>query len=330
MLDITPADQTPSSPEEAARLDYVGFLHRSPFARDAWDLGFATGRREDYALREFHDGFDIPVCILDNEFRNPDLDRYLDRLTSCNPVPDLAILGDVATASAARDHAAVARDLRDRLGTEPVLVPKSAAALDALDEDLIAGYPIGYSDVVARDYSAPADWAGRRVHILGGTPPRAWRAIQDLSGLDRQTSLTTFDGGTDERATVVGHDYNGLHGIAFRGEHWHRESPHWRPADRLTIRETVRRGLAEIRRFWQERGVWPAATPADHESIRSPTPAAYDETCAGCGSRLEHADAVGYRILEDDDRTGALTGADALAFCSERCRSRLARAGVVA
>lgn len=35
----------------------------------------------------------------------------------------------------------------------------------------------------------------------------------------------------------------------------------WQPADYLSIRETVRESLREIKAYWQEHDVWPATEP---------------------------------------------------------------------
>lgn len=41
----------------------------------------------------------LPVCILDNEFRDPDIDQHLETLAMYEP--DVAILGDAYTADEA-------------------------------------------------------------------------------------------------------------------------------------------------------------------------------------------------------------------------------------
>jgi hypothetical protein len=47
--------------------------------------------------------------------------------------------------------------------------------------------------------------------------------------------------------------------VAHKGERWTRDG--WQSADHLSIRETVRRGLCEVKMFWQARGVWPDTDP---------------------------------------------------------------------
>jgi hypothetical protein len=63
----------------------------------------------------------------------------------------------------------------------------------------------------------------------------------------------------DEPADIVGLDWNGFHGVVYLGES--RSSGGWKRADHLSIRETVRDSLQEIKAFWQSKGVWPDPEP---------------------------------------------------------------------
>lgn len=64
-------------------------------------MGFAPGVREDYTYHvAAYLNVDLPVVILDNEFRNPDVDRYLVRFETHDP--SVAILGDAYTPLQAR------------------------------------------------------------------------------------------------------------------------------------------------------------------------------------------------------------------------------------
>jgi len=120
--------------------------------------------------------------------------------------------------------------------------------------------------------------------------------------------------------------------VAYKGEYWHRESPHWRAADRLSIRGTVRRGLEEIRIYWRERGVWPTTLPREYygQQRAASTTEMYDHVCAGCGASLHPPEAVTADVATPP-RGHALGGADGIvvACCSDACRTRLLRDGVV-
>lgn len=250
---VPPKATAPPTSRPAARQPaYIAFLHRHPFATDAYALGFTTGIREDY--RHQVDGFrnvDLPVIMLDNEFRDPDSDRYVRRFRAYEPA--IAVLGDAGTPRAAREYMQLARDLRAEFpDTIVIIVPKCREAIDIVDEDFVLGYPLGYSSQHAADYSDPIDWRGRHVHLLGGSPPVQYQALQDLT----QPTLTGVP-----PANIVGMDWNGPAKITYLGEYWSRDG--WQPADHLSIRATVRTSLREIRAFWQEKGLWPQTTPRD-------------------------------------------------------------------
>lgn len=135
---------------------------------------------------------------------------------------------------------------------EYVVVPKCPGAFEQLDNDIVLGYPMGYSDLHAWEYSSIGDWRGRRVHLLGASPPKQYAKIEELT----QPNLAS-----DPPADIVGLDWNGPQKVAYKGEYWSRDG--WQSADNLSIRETVRTSLEEIKAFWEERGVWPDTTPRD-------------------------------------------------------------------
>jgi len=228
---------------------------------DAYELGYSPGVREDYAYRtDEYANVDLPVVVLDNDFRDPDVNRYLDQFEQYDP--SVAVLGDVYTLGEARALSDLATDLQDEHPyKEFVVVPKCRAAFDILSDDVVLGYAMGYSDVQAGDFSEIRDWRGERVHLLGASPPKQFEVIQEL------TQPTLFD---DLPADIVGLDWNGVHGVALKGEYWSRSG--WQSADHLSVRETVRKSLREIRRYWQERGIWPDTEPIElyGEAVEKP------------------------------------------------------------
>lgn len=321
----------PRAVRSARRAEYVAFLCRSPYAVDALRLGFATGTREDYSLRvDRLAGVDVPVWMLDNDFRNPDADRFADRVRDLDPTPRVAVVGDAPDAATADALLEVARGLRHEVETplRTVVVPKSRSAFDVLASagEVTLGYPNGYADVHGSEIAPASGWASHDVHILGGSPQRTWSTIRELTGggapVEGQASLASFgtrDVRRDEIANIVGLDWNGLYGVALRGERWTAEPPHWVPADELTIRATVRRGLENVRRWWRERGVWPASRPTGLSSWSeafdpSPDVHPYDQVCATCGTDLVDESLI--------DERRVLDGGWILGFCSEACADR--------
>lgn len=58
-----------------------------PFVIDAVQMGYLTGVREDQSYREYqYRDLDVPVGILDNDFRNPIWIGTLSSFTSPNRV----------------------------------------------------------------------------------------------------------------------------------------------------------------------------------------------------------------------------------------------------
>lgn len=250
--DLERSDTVSSSIESARQANYVAFLSRHPFATEAHDLGFTTGVREDCRLQT--DGLpnvSVPLSMLDNDFKRPDLGRYLSCFRSLEP--DIGVIGDAETGRDAERYVDAALDLKvDYPSATLIIVPKCLEAIEVIataevpGTPLVLGYSMGYSDILAEDFSDYADWRGQRVHLLGASPTKQWEVIQQLT----QPTLVG-----DPSADIVGLDWNGAHKIAYLGEYWSRDG--WKPADHLSVRSTVRRSLREIRAFWKERGVWP-------------------------------------------------------------------------
>lgn len=133
-------------------------MHRHPFATDAYNLGYAIGVREDYDFQTDElENVDLPVNILDNEFHDPDIDRYIEQFEKYNP--SVGILGDAYTEKEAEELNQIANKLREEHPhKEFIVVPKCREALELLNSDQVLGYPIGYSDIQASDF--PTLWIG--------------------------------------------------------------------------------------------------------------------------------------------------------------------------
>ncbi|MDS0261044.1 hypothetical protein NDI56_16720 [Haloarcula sp. S1CR25-12] len=66
---------------------------------------------------------------------------------------------------------------------------------------MVLGYPMGYSDITAEEHTNIVDWRGRRVHLLGASPPKQYPLIEELT----QPRVTG-----EEPANIVGVDWNGI------------------------------------------------------------------------------------------------------------------------
>jgi len=136
----------------------------------------------------------------------PDLERFVDRFFEYEP--EVGVIGDVDEIDDVDAHVAAAREIkRSYPEAELIVVPKSRAVIDAIPETLVLGYSRGYADRLAHTSSPTLPIGGRRVHILGGSPPKQLDAIRQL------TRPTLTD---EPPADIVGVGWNGLHRGAVR------------------------------------------------------------------------------------------------------------------
>lgn len=213
-------------------------------------LGYLPGNREDsnYQLSEQHVNVDIFEGFMDNDYEDPDLNRFLEEWRSRRP--QVAVIGDAYTAEEAQEYQDVIDELVDEFPYKLFIVaPKCEEAFDILDPHTTTlGYANGDSPIQAEDLGT-AKFRGWDVHILGGNPHEAYEAIQSLT----QPTI-------DERppADVVGYDCN----LPLRMAHWEYWTPNgWHDNAGMTPRETARRSYKEIKEFWQDKDLWPETEP---------------------------------------------------------------------
>lgn len=110
----------------ARQADYAAFLHRVPFAIDALQLGYVTGFREDCSYQHTqYETLELGVGMLDNDFRNPDLERYIERFREYEP--RVGVLGDAYSMDEAHEYVRAARALQASYPeSELVTAPKCA------------------------------------------------------------------------------------------------------------------------------------------------------------------------------------------------------------
>jgi hypothetical protein len=135
-LDLSANASTASDIAAARQADYVAFLHRAPFVADALAIGFLPGFREDCGCQETqYQNLTLPVGMLDNDFRNPDLDRFVERFFKHEP--QVGVIGDVHELDDVDAHVAAAREMQASYPeAELIIVPKSRAVIDAIPEDI--------------------------------------------------------------------------------------------------------------------------------------------------------------------------------------------------
>ncbi len=250
--------ETPQSPtlheeiQAAREVDWVVYTGRYPHVFDAARLGFGIGHREDSSYQWTPDEVDLPVHFLDNDYRDADLDRFVERVLEHEP--EIAVLGDLYNADDLGRHIDAAERVWEQLPeTHLILVPKCNEALHAIPEEFILGFPNGTSDVQALDLADYREWRElpHQIHILGGTP---LSAHDHIVGLTRETVTST------PRADVVGLDWNGYQKFAENhGDYaaadggWHRNLRDEYPPKR----DLIRYSLLNAKHYWASRSVWP-------------------------------------------------------------------------
>jgi hypothetical protein len=215
-------------------------------------LGFLPGNREDsnYQLSEEHVNVDLPAGFIDNDYENPDLERFLEEWHERRP--QVAVIGDAYDGDEALMYQAVIDDLVEDFPYKRFIVtPKSVEAFEYLNpETTVLGYPNGNSPIQGEDLG-PVNYRDFDVHILGGNPYEAVEAIDSLT-------QPTIDGRLP--ANIVGYDCN----LPLRMAHWEYWTPEgWKDNGALTPRETARRSYREIKKFLQDKDLWPETEPVD-------------------------------------------------------------------
>jgi len=109
-LDLSTDSSTASDIAAARQTDQIAFLHRVPFTLDAYKLGFLPGFREDCGYQETqYQNLSIPVGMLDNDFRNPDLGGSS---TASSVRTRGGVIGDVDEIDDVDAHVAAAREIK--------------------------------------------------------------------------------------------------------------------------------------------------------------------------------------------------------------------------
>lgn len=194
----------------------------------AHEAGWLLGARSDRA------SYGLPLAFVDIDYKAPDFRRHLHRVSRERPryaiVPDLSEtavdLADIRRALAQADELAAHCEV-------PLIVPKLAGQLAHIP----AQYAIAYSIPSSYGGATFGPWklAGRRVHLLGGSPSTQRRFYRVL----RHT------------AEVMSADGNMAQKCAGKLNYW-SESNVWRQMPRgTTYRDCLQRSLENILRMWQ-------------------------------------------------------------------------------
>jgi len=155
----------------------------------ALDEGWFLGQRSDAALSK------LPQIFIDIDYKNPDFQRHLEVVAYFRPkyatVPDLS---DKET-----DREDIKRAMRQyeqlaRYCEIPLIVPKLSEQLALLPSDVAIGYSVPSSYGSAQ--FLPWELAGRRVHLLGGSPKKQMELYRYLTCY---ATITSVDGNYAQR-----------------------------------------------------------------------------------------------------------------------------------
>ena len=242
----------------ARNVDWVVFTGRYPYVFDAARLGFGIGHREDSSYQWTPDEVHLPVHFLDNDYKDADLERFVERAFEYEP--EIAVLGDIYSRGELESHLDAADEI---WGSYPemelMLVPKCGDVLKDIPSEFVLGYANGASPIQATDIATHREWRSvdNRLHILGGTP---------LSTHEEIVALTKEWVTGESPADIAGLDWNGYqryaenHGdYAAADGGWHRNLRD----QYIPKRDLVRYSLLNAKHFWVSKGVWPDADVDD-------------------------------------------------------------------
>ena len=135
-----------------------------------WLLGMCSGRST----------IDLPQAFIDVDYKRPDFERHLEVVARYRPkyatVPDLS---EESTSIADIERAMTQAERLQAYCEIPLIVPKLSAQIDLLPLKYAVGYSIPSSYGGAQ--FAPWELAGRRIHLLGGSPRKQMQAYLHLS-----------------------------------------------------------------------------------------------------------------------------------------------------
>jgi len=179
------------------------------------------------------------VCFVDIDYKHPDFERHIRIVAHCQPkyavVPDLSEIyvsqEDVERALYQARELAQVCDI-------PLIVPKLSGQIAPLPGEIAIGYsvPSRYGGA-----SYPLwELAGRRVHLLGGSPRKQFQVYLHLSGI---AEVVSVDGNYAQKQAVRYAEY-------WDGKRWVDHEQTKSKAKDLYL-DCFRRSCQTIRKGWE-------------------------------------------------------------------------------
>lgn len=202
----------------------------------AYEEGWLIGFRSDYASPCHH------ITFVDVEYKQPNFEQHLAKVKKHRP--KYATVPDLSDKVVARQDVERAIDQATQLANYcdiPLIVPKLPGQISLIPEQFAIGYSVP-SKYGGAQYPI-WELAGRRVHLLGGSPRKQWQTYLHLSAI----------------AEVISADGNYAQKMATRyGEYWQRdkweEHPQVKTGAKDLYFECWRWSCRNIRQRWQMLG----------------------------------------------------------------------------
>lgn len=194
----------------------------------AISIGWLPGARSDHWSH-------VPIRFVDIDYKRPQWEKHLARVMKEQPkyatVPDLR--------EDCFDAADIARAIRqaEELANWceiPLIVPKLSGQIALIPEQIALGYSVP-STYGGAKYPA-WELAGRRIHLLGGSPKKQYEAASYLAGI---ATVMSADG---NYATLMAKRYMEF----WTGKTW-QHWPHWNRDEYYACCEA---SLRNIYRMW--------------------------------------------------------------------------------
>lgn len=205
----------------------------SKLAQITLEAGWLVGMRSDKHAY-------VPISFMDVNYKKPDFNKHLEMVKEHRP--RFAVVPDMSDKYVSKDD--VLRALRQAEQLTPycetaLLVPKLAGQIAMIPSDFAIGYSIPSENGEALFYP----WkhlAGRRLHLLGGSPHFQMRLYKSLQGM----------------STIISVDGNMAQRMGWLCKYWSRKISNWveHPLKNTEYPdlpyECVRLSLANIRDAW--------------------------------------------------------------------------------
>jgi hypothetical protein len=199
----------------------------------AVEEGWLIGFRSDYAAPK------LPISFVDVEYKNPDFEKHLEVVVKHRPkyacVPDLS---EKQVSWEDIDRAIKQSELLSTYCEIPLIVPKLSGQIDMLPPSIAIGYSVP-SRYGGAQYPL-WELAGRRVHLLGGSPKKQWQVFLHLSAI---AEVISADGNYAQKQATRFAEY-------WTGKKW-LEHPDYQTGKKDLYFECWRWSCQNIRQYWR-------------------------------------------------------------------------------